>query len=213
VLAAIITRLAGPDGKIPLTARYDEHEHVWQPPAPLLFQRRGGTELRPVSSGTIRNMLNAALARTGLADAAGQPLIFTPHDFRRMFITDAIMTGLPPHIAQVIAGHRNINATMGMACCGRRPAAARLRTLLAEAADQGMPAAGIIIGECDAPVAGSAFPAAARKSKHGTGTRHSTGTLLAADFARPSRRGADVLAACGNPADPAVRRPHARGRR
>ena len=113
VLAAIITRLAGPDGKIPLTARYDEHEHVWQPPAPLLFQRRSGTELRHVSSGTIRNMLNTALARTGLADAAGQPLIFTPHDFRRMFITDAIMTGLPPHIAQVIAGHRNINVTMG----------------------------------------------------------------------------------------------------
>jgi hypothetical protein len=113
VLAAIITRLAGPDGKIPLTARYDEHEHVWQPPAPLLFQRRGGTELRPVSSGTVRNMLNAALGRTGLTDTAGQPLIFTPHDFRRMFITDAIMTGLPPHIAQVIAGHRNINVTMG----------------------------------------------------------------------------------------------------
>jgi integrase len=113
VLAAIITRLAGPDGKIPLTARYDEHEHVWQPPAPLLFQRRGGTELRPVSSGTVRNMLNAALSRARLTDAAGQPLIFTPHDFRRMFITDAIMTGLPPHIAQVIAGHRNINVTMG----------------------------------------------------------------------------------------------------
>ena len=58
-------------------------------------------------------MLNAALGRTGLTDAAGQPLIFTPHDFRRMFITDAIMTGLPPHIAQVIAGHRDINVTMG----------------------------------------------------------------------------------------------------
>jgi hypothetical protein len=32
-------------------------------------------------------MLNAALARTGLTDAAEQPLTFTPHDFRRMFIT------------------------------------------------------------------------------------------------------------------------------
>ena len=73
VLHAVITRLAGPGGKIPLTARYDGHEHVWQPPAPLLFQRRGGTELRPISTGTVRNMLNAALARTGLTDAAGQP--------------------------------------------------------------------------------------------------------------------------------------------
>ena len=113
VLAAVITRLAGPDGKIPLTGRYDGHEHLWQAPAPLLFQRHGGTELRPISTGTVRNMLNATLARTGLTDAAGQQLTFTPHDFRRMFITDAILTGLPPHIAQVIAGHRDINVTLG----------------------------------------------------------------------------------------------------
>jgi hypothetical protein len=58
-------------------------------------------------------MLSAALARAGLTDAAGQPLTFTPHDFRRMFITDAILAGLPPHIAQVIAGHRDINVTLG----------------------------------------------------------------------------------------------------
>ena len=112
-LSAIITRLQQPDGKIPLTARYDGHEHLWQPPVPLLFQRRGGTETRQISAGTVRNMLNAALARAGLTDAAGQPLIFTPHDFRRMFITDAILAGLPPHIAQVIAGHRDINVTLG----------------------------------------------------------------------------------------------------
>jgi len=30
-----------------------------------------------------------------------------------MFITDAILNGLPPHIAQVIAGHRDINVTLG----------------------------------------------------------------------------------------------------
>jgi len=30
-----------------------------------------------------------------------------------MFITDAILGGLPPHIAQVIAGHRDINVTLG----------------------------------------------------------------------------------------------------
>ena len=30
-----------------------------------------------------------------------------------MFITDAVMNGFPPHIAQVIAGHRDINVTMG----------------------------------------------------------------------------------------------------
>ena len=114
VLAAIITRLAGPDGKIPLTARYDEHEHVWLPPAPLLFQRHGGTELR---AHILRHRPEHAQRGTRPhrpdRHRLGQPLIFTPHDFRRMFITDAILTGLPPHIAQVIAGHRNINVTLG----------------------------------------------------------------------------------------------------
>lgn len=33
-------------------------------------------------------------------------------DFRRIFVTDAILNGLPPHIAQVIAGHTSINTTM-----------------------------------------------------------------------------------------------------
>jgi hypothetical protein len=31
----------------------------------------------------------------------------------RIFITDAVLNGLPPHIARVIAGHRDINVTMG----------------------------------------------------------------------------------------------------
>ena len=30
-----------------------------------------------------------------------------------MFLTDTIMNGLPPHIAQIIAGHRDINITLG----------------------------------------------------------------------------------------------------
>ena len=81
---------------------------------PLLFQRRLGAEHRPVSrrrrSATCSH---GALRPAGLTDAAGQPLRFTPHDFRRIFITDAIMHGMPPHIAQLVAGHRDINATMG----------------------------------------------------------------------------------------------------
>jgi len=30
-----------------------------------------------------------------------------------VFITDAILNGLPPHIAQVIVGHQDINVTLG----------------------------------------------------------------------------------------------------
>ena len=65
-----------------------------------------------IPGGTIRDWICQALDDTGLTDAAGQPLRFTPHDFRRLFITDAVLHGMPPHIAQLVAGHRDINTTM-----------------------------------------------------------------------------------------------------
>jgi hypothetical protein len=114
VLSAVICRVRDHTGKIPPVAAYDRHECVWLPPSPLLFQRRFGAERRGISPDVVRDLLAAALARTGLIDPdEGGPLRYTPHDFRRIFITDAIMSGLPPHIAQVIAGHRDINVTMG----------------------------------------------------------------------------------------------------
>jgi hypothetical protein len=80
----------------------------------VLFQRRFLSEIRAISDGSLRTMPNSALVHTGLKDPTnGQPLHYSPHDFRRIFITDAVMSGRPPHIAQVIAGHRDINVTMG----------------------------------------------------------------------------------------------------
>jgi integrase len=114
VLSTLIRRVRLPTGAVPLVPAYDWHECIWRSPAPLLFQRRFGTEHRAISHGTVRKMLKAALADTGLVDPTnGEPLNYTPHDFRRMFITDAIMNGLPPHIAQVIVGHHDINVTLG----------------------------------------------------------------------------------------------------
>lgn len=113
VLSMIIRRVRDQSGAVPLVAAYDEHERVWSPPAPRLFQRQVGNENRAFSSHTVRAMLSGALARAGLVDPDGEALHYTPHDFRRMFITDAVMNGLPPHIAQVIAGHRDINVTLG----------------------------------------------------------------------------------------------------
>ena len=57
---------------------------------PLLFQRRFGAENRPIPTARSAQFLDIALAAAGITDAAGQPLDFTPHDFRRIFITDAI---------------------------------------------------------------------------------------------------------------------------
>ncbi|NUK54100.1 hypothetical protein HRW14_28280 [Streptomyces lunaelactis] len=70
---------------------------------PLLFQRRFAMSTRSIPIGTIRDWICQALDDGG-CDAAGQPLRFTPHDFRRLFITEAVLHGMPPHIAQLSPG-------------------------------------------------------------------------------------------------------------
>jgi integrase len=136
VLSSIICRIRASDGSVPLVIAYDHHEKVWNPPMPLLFQRTIGLESRPIPIDGIRTLIQGALASTELADANGRPLDFAPHDFRRIFTTEAIMNGMPPHIAQLILGHRDINTTMGYkavypeeAINGHRAFIARRRTL------------------------------------------------------------------------------------
>lgn len=113
ILSSIVQRLRNADGSIPLVVSYDIRERIWNPPMPVLFQRGIGNERRAFTPTAIRKLLMNALAASGLTDANGDPLIFHPHDFRRIFVTDAIMNGLPPHIAQVICGHKTIDTTMG----------------------------------------------------------------------------------------------------
>lgn len=92
---------------------YDVREKIWNPLLPLLFQRGIGNERRAFTPSAIRKLLINALAATALTDANGNPLTFQAHDFRRIFVTDAIMNGLPPYIAQIICGHKTIDTTMG----------------------------------------------------------------------------------------------------
>ncbi|MFE0929288.1 tyrosine-type recombinase/integrase [Streptomyces mutabilis] len=114
VLSAIIARIRDPrTGAVPYVSSYDMAEKTWNPQMPLLFQWRRSGESSRLSPKFLREALQEVLASTNLTDSAGRPLDFSPHDFRRIFITDAIRSGLPPHIAQVIAGHTNINTTMG----------------------------------------------------------------------------------------------------
>jgi hypothetical protein len=113
VLSAIICRVRGDDETVPLVVAYDEHERTWLPPMPRLFQRRFGTEHRPIAPQAIRHLLLGAAERAGITGRDSNVLRFSPHDFRRMFITDAILHGMPPHIAQLVAGHQDLNITMG----------------------------------------------------------------------------------------------------
>jgi hypothetical protein len=113
VLSTIVSRIRGGRLDVPLVVSYDKNERVYNPPMPLLFQWRRRLDNRAVSETVLRTYLDHALTEIGVKDAAGQPMRYTFHDFRRLFITDAIVHGMPPHIAQLIAGHRDINTTMG----------------------------------------------------------------------------------------------------
>jgi integrase len=113
VLSAVITRVRGSDGTVPLAAAYDPHERIWNPPMPLLFQRVIGLENRPIPIVGIRGLLHGALTGSGITGTDGKPLDLQPHDMRRLFTTDAVLNGMPPHIAQLILGHKDINTTMG----------------------------------------------------------------------------------------------------
>jgi hypothetical protein len=113
VLSAIMSRIRGTQPDVPLVVSYDKNERVCNPPMPLLFQWRCRLENRAVGETSLRKYLGDALAAIGVKDASGRALRYTFHDFRRIFITDAILHGMPPHIAQLVAGHRDVNTTMG----------------------------------------------------------------------------------------------------
>ena len=113
VFGAILCRIRGETGVVPLVVAYDIHERRWNPPMPVLFQHPVGMENTAFGTAAIRKLIQPALAGTGLTDAAGEPLTFVPHDFRRIFVTEAILNGMPSHIAQLICGHHDINTTLG----------------------------------------------------------------------------------------------------
>ena len=58
-LSAVISRVRGHAGAVPLVAAYDAHECVWNPPMPLLFQRVIGLENRPITAEGIRSLIQA----------------------------------------------------------------------------------------------------------------------------------------------------------
>ena len=115
VLAEVIGRVRGGQAVLPLVSAYDPYERIWSPPMPFLFQRPRGPEQRAIARVPCEQFLNHVLAVSGLTDASNRPLVFTPHDFRRLFATDALRSGLPPHIAARILGHADLGTTMGYA--------------------------------------------------------------------------------------------------
>ena len=112
VLLAVLRRAKAGHDYVPLSIRYDTNEKVHSEPFPHLFARRIGTRQEVLSPFFVQRILGHLAAVAGLTDA-GRPVRFTPHDFRRLFATDAVNGGLPLHIAAALLGHLNLDTTRG----------------------------------------------------------------------------------------------------
>lgn len=111
-LARLIT-FVSLDGRVPACCRRDDHERTITAPMPFLFQLREAGRSRVVSPGTVRNWLTDLTNSLSLHDTDGTLIRFTPHDFRRIFITDIVNAGFPIHLAAKLVGHNNIEVTRG----------------------------------------------------------------------------------------------------
>ena len=80
---------------------------------PFLFQHATGTTSAVFTPSTVIRRLE----RCGNALAADHPAFktvsFRPHDFRRIFATELVNSGLPIHIGAALLGHLNIQTTRG----------------------------------------------------------------------------------------------------
>lgn len=111
VLTAVIARGRGDHEHLPLVSRYDGTERLHSPPLPFLFQRPWGLSSHCFTHHYVRVLLDRLVAAAGLTATDGTPLRFTPHDFRRIFATEAVASGLPIHIAAKLLGHQTLATT------------------------------------------------------------------------------------------------------
>lgn len=115
VLAQIVHRLRQPDGTLPLTRRYDSHEHEVSPAAPLLFQRKIGTRYQSMSYQYVYQRKSEASDWAGIRRITGSDMTYTPHDLRRIFATDAQNSGVSIHVIAALLGHESIETTQSYA--------------------------------------------------------------------------------------------------
>ncbi|MCT9113171.1 site-specific integrase [Streptomyces mirabilis] len=113
VVAAIIRRLTRHGRKIPLISRYDQHEKTWSAPMPFLFQRQRGGTRAVISPQRVLRLLSRRCETLAEQHVAFRGLVFTPHDFRRLFATELVNSGLPIHIGAALLGHLNLQTTRG----------------------------------------------------------------------------------------------------
>ncbi|MBK5222840.1 MAG: site-specific integrase [Acidimicrobiia bacterium] len=107
------------DTALPSLVAYDYAECVNSDPLPFMFQRTAGRGFKgttaPMHKTYISRVLNKVATAAKMTGPDGELIGFTAHDFRRIFATDALAAGLPPHIIQKLLGHADLSTTQGYA--------------------------------------------------------------------------------------------------
>ncbi|WP_202911731.1 tyrosine-type recombinase/integrase [Segeticoccus rhizosphaerae] len=111
VFATIIHHVRDGNEHLPLVTRYDSPERIHTAPLPFLFQRRWGMRDQSFTHGYVKKLLDELVKAAGVANPDGSPARFSPHDFRRIFATEAVAAGLPVHITAKILGHESLTTT------------------------------------------------------------------------------------------------------
>jgi Phage integrase family len=113
VVAQIIRRHTRTGRPVPLVSRYDTHERTWSALMPFLFQRVVGPVRGAIAPGTILTSLRRRCTELARSHPEFAEYYFTPHDFRRLFATEIVNSGLPIHIGAALLGHVNLQTTQG----------------------------------------------------------------------------------------------------
>ncbi len=113
VLAAVIRRHTQGGRTVPMVTRYDKYEQLHSPSMPYLFQRRVGATRSVFTDESVVEMLRRRCARLADRYPSFAEARFTPHDFRRIFATDLVNSGLPIHIGAALLGHLSLETTRG----------------------------------------------------------------------------------------------------
>lgn len=111
VFAQIIHRVRDGNEHIPLISRYDQAERTHSPALPFLFQRRWGLNNSSINHMRVKDLLDELVEAAEITNTDGTPARFSPHDFRRIFATEAVSSGLPVHITAKILGHESLATT------------------------------------------------------------------------------------------------------
>lgn len=111
VFATIIHHVRDGEQHLPLVTRYDTYERLHTPELPFLFQRRWGLRDHYLTYSYVKGLLDELVEAAGITNPDGSTARFTPHDFRRIFATEAVSAGLPVHITAKILGHQSLTTT------------------------------------------------------------------------------------------------------